>query len=84
MLGVRPEDAQVVINSVEEVNLSAPIYSAELTGESTLVSVRAGDTLLTMRADKNFAGDFDQIVGVRIRPERAFLFDRESRNRVDF
>jgi multiple sugar transport system ATP-binding protein len=84
VLGVRPEDAQVVINSAEEANLSAPIYSAELTGESTLVSVRAGDTLLTMRADKNFAGDFDQIVGVRIRPERAFLFDRESRNRVDF
>jgi multiple sugar transport system ATP-binding protein len=84
VLGVRPEDAQVVINSTEQANLSAPIYSAELTGESTLVSVRAGDTLLTMRADKDFAGDFDQIVGVRIRPERAFLFDRESRNRVDF
>src|SRR5215510_9041232 len=29
VLGVRPEDAQVVIDSAEEANLSAPIYSAE-------------------------------------------------------
>jgi multiple sugar transport system ATP-binding protein len=84
VLGIRPEDALVLVDPSEEVNLTAPIYSAELTGDSTLISVRAGDVLLTVRADKNFVGDFDQVVGVQIRPERVFLFDRESGHRVDF
>jgi len=84
VMGVRPEDVQVLAGNHGDANATAPIYSVELTGESTLVSVRAGDHLLTMRADKNFAGDFDQMVGVRIAPDRVFLFDRESENRVDF
>ena len=82
MLGVRPEDVQVVGAKDAGANLAAPIYSVELTGESTLVSVHAGDRLLTMRADKNFAGDFDQMIGVRTTPERLFLFDRASERRI--
>jgi multiple sugar transport system ATP-binding protein len=83
VLGARPEDVSVVGANADSANLTAPIYSVELTGESTLVSVHAGDRLLTMRADKNFVGDFDQPIGVHVVPERAFLFDRESQNRVD-
>jgi multiple sugar transport system ATP-binding protein len=84
VMGVRPEDAQVLGGRSDTANVAAPIYSVELTGESTLVSVRVGDHLLTVRADKNFVGDFDQIVSVRIAPERVFLFDAESGKRVDF
>jgi multiple sugar transport system ATP-binding protein len=83
VLGVRPEDIHVVAPGAETANLTAPIYSVELTGESTFVSVHAGDHLITMRADKNFTGTFDQPIGVNIPPDRAFLFDRESQNRVD-
>jgi multiple sugar transport system ATP-binding protein len=83
VLGARPEDIHVVAPGAETANLTAPIYSVELTGESTFVSVHAGDRLLTMRADKNFTGTFDQPIGVNIPTERAFLFDRESQNRVD-
>ncbi len=84
VLGVRPEDLHVVGASEPGVHLVAPIYSVELTGESTLVSVHAGDGLLTMRADKNFAGDFDQMIGVKASPDRVFLFDQQTDNRVDF
>jgi multiple sugar transport system ATP-binding protein len=84
VMGVRPEDVQVLVGSKDGANVTAPIYSVELTGDSTLVSVRVGDRLLTMRADKNFVGDFDQTVGVRIASERVFLFDGESGKRVDF
>jgi multiple sugar transport system ATP-binding protein len=84
VLGVRPEDVKVVGPRDEEANLVAPIYSVELTGESTLVSVHAGDRLLSMRADKDYAGDFDQEVGVRVSTQRVFLFDAESQNRIDF
>jgi multiple sugar transport system ATP-binding protein len=84
VLGVRPEDAAVVAPASSGANLKAPIYSVELTGDNTLVSVSVGGGLLTMRADKNFDGTIDQEIGVRIAPQRAFLFERESQNRVDF
>jgi multiple sugar transport system ATP-binding protein len=84
VLGVRPEDLHVVGTSEPGIHLAVPIYSAELTGESTLVSVRAGHGLLTIRADKNFAGDFDQMIGVKASPDRVFLFDQQTGNRVDF
>jgi multiple sugar transport system ATP-binding protein len=84
IMGVRPEDAHVVAAKDVTANLTAPIYSVELTGESTLVSVHAGTRLFIMRADKDFAGDFDQEIGVRVTPGRTFLFDRDSQKRVDF
>jgi multiple sugar transport system ATP-binding protein len=84
VIGIRPEDLRVVDAKDETANLTAPIYSAELTGESTFVSVRVGDRLLTVRTDKSFAGDFDQIIGLKVLSERIFLFDEENRNRVDF
>jgi multiple sugar transport system ATP-binding protein len=83
VMGVRPEDAQVVAPDAPNVNLTAPIYSVEMTGESTLVTVAAGHTLLTIRADKDYAGEIDQQVGVHFLTEHAFLFDRESEDRVD-
>jgi multiple sugar transport system ATP-binding protein len=84
VLGVRPEDVHLVGPKDKSANIVAPIYSAELTGESTFVSVHAGDRLLSLRADKNFTGDFDQMIGARVSPQRVFLFDRESGKRVDF
>ena len=84
VMGVRPEDVTVLMDGSGERNLTAPVYSAELTGDSTLVSVRVGDHLLTMRTDRNFRGDFDQLIGVRIPADRVYLFDQETQNRVDF
>jgi multiple sugar transport system ATP-binding protein len=84
VMGVRPEDVHAVAAHEPGSNMTAPIYSSELTGESSLVSVQAGDRLLTMRADKNFSGTIDQPIGVKVIAERAFLFDGEGKNRVDF
>jgi multiple sugar transport system ATP-binding protein len=84
VLGVRPEDVHLAAADDKSANLVAPIYSAELTGESTFISVHVGNRLLSLRADKNFTGDFDQMIGARISPDRAFLFDRDNGRRVDF
>ncbi len=35
-----------------------------------------------MRADKNFTGDFDQEIGVRMPRDRVFLFDKATESRV--
>jgi multiple sugar transport system ATP-binding protein len=83
VLGVRPEDAHVVGADDPTANLVAPIYTIELTGESTLVSVRAGSQLISLRADKEFSGDFDQNIGVHLAPERVFLFDADTEARID-
>jgi multiple sugar transport system ATP-binding protein len=84
VLGVRPEDVHVVGAEAPDVNLVAPIYSVELTGENTLVSVRLGGQLMTLRADKTFAGQIDQEIGIKVATDRVFLFDGETQSRVDF
>jgi multiple sugar transport system ATP-binding protein len=84
VLGARPEDIHLLPAGSAKANIVAPIYSVELTGESTLVTLRVGAALLTVRADKNFVGDFDQMVAGGFAPERVFLFDRQSQDRVDF
>ncbi len=84
VLGIRSEDVAVVAPNAANANLTAPIYSVELTGESTHVTVRAGGRLMTVRADKEFAGEIDQDVGVHVAPQRAFLFDAASEKRIDF
>ncbi|MBD9375372.1 sn-glycerol-3-phosphate ABC transporter ATP-binding protein UgpC [Rhizobium sp. ARZ01] len=84
VLGVRPEDAHAVTAEKADVDLVAPIFAVELTGENTLVSVRSGGQLMTLRADKNFAGRIDQQIGVKVAIDRVFLFDGETQDRVDF
>ncbi|WP_026616504.1 ABC transporter ATP-binding protein [Ensifer aridi] len=83
VLGVRPEDIHVASAEDPDTNLVAPIYSVELTGENTLVSLQLGGQLLAVRADKNFSGQIDQRVAVRIARDRMFLFDAETERRVD-
>jgi len=84
VLGVRPEDIHATGAGGHDANLVAPIYSVELTGENTLVSLRLGAQLLTLRADKNFVGQIDQPIGIKVAADRVFLFDGESQRRVDF
>ena len=80
VLGVRPED--VTSANGDGAHFSAPIYSVELTGEATLVTVRLGEDFVAMRADKNFAGKIDDTVNVRIDSDRTFLFDAATEQRI--
>jgi multiple sugar transport system ATP-binding protein len=84
VLGVRSEDVHPTEAADADVNLVAPIYSVELTGENTLVSLRLGGQLMTLRADKNFTGQIDQQIGVKVATDRVFLFNGETQDRVDF
>jgi len=79
-LGFRAEDAAVAPSGAAEV--SAPIYSVELLGEATMVTVRAGPTLLAVKAAKDFRAEIGDPVGFAIKPEICHLFDRTSGNRL--
>ncbi len=62
--------------------MPAPIYSVELTGESTLVTVRLGGETIVVCADKDFAGEIDADVNIRIDPAKTYLFDARSEQRI--
>ena len=50
-LGFRAEDAEVVESGGQ---INASIYTMELLGEATMVSVRIGGALVSVKADKNY------------------------------
>ena len=82
VLGVRPEDMEIV--SDNNFQFEAKIYSIELTGDQTIVSLKIGSNLITMKEDKDYENELDQIVKIKLNIEKIFLFDSKSGNRINF
>ena len=79
-LGIRPEDLE--LTSAENTDCSGRVYSFELTGESTLVTVQLADDRLTIRGPNEYRVAIDETVGIRFNPEKCYLFDSESKQRI--
>ena len=80
VLGFRAEDARVV---AENGNICAPVYSVELLGDSTMVSVRIDGDLVNVKADKNYQTDIGAPVSIQIDPAQCHLFDAQTGARCD-
>ena len=78
-LGFRAEDA-VVVESGGQIN--APIYTMELLGDATMVSVRLGGALVSVKADKSFRARIDDATSIRVPIEHCHLFDTKSGARI--
>lgn len=78
-LGFRAEDAEVV---AEGGQINAPIYTMELLGDATMVSVRIGGSLVSVKADKTYRAEIDDVVSIRIPKEICHLFDASTGERV--
>jgi multiple sugar transport system ATP-binding protein len=79
-LGYRAEDAAV---AGEGGQIAAPIYSIELLGDATMVTVRvAGGALVAVRAPKDFRAAIGDAVRFAIDPSICHLFDRETGTRI--
>jgi multiple sugar transport system ATP-binding protein len=74
-LGFRAEDVQV---SAGPAQLAAPVYSMELLGDATLVSVRIGEALVSIRASKDFRVDIGALLHVAIPADKIHIFDRKT------
>ena len=74
-LGFRAEDASVTQDAGE---ISAPVYSMELLGDATLVSVRVGSALVAVRASKDFRIEIGAPIRIRIPTAAIHLFDHAS------
>jgi multiple sugar transport system ATP-binding protein len=63
--------------------VSAPIYSFELLGDATLVTVKAGGTLAAVRAGKGYRATIGEPVGIAIEATKCHLFEPESGRRIE-
>ncbi|MBL8590086.1 MAG: ABC transporter ATP-binding protein [Methylobacteriaceae bacterium] len=80
VLGVRPEDAEIV--GAGEGVLTAPVYAFELTGDSVLVTLETGARKIAARADRHFRCDIGQPVGLAVNRDRLYLFDAATEQRI--
>ncbi|MFQ6553931.1 ABC transporter ATP-binding protein [Aestuariibius insulae] len=74
-LGFRAEDASIVPDQGE---LSAPVYSLELLGDATMVTAKAGGTIISVKADKDFRAAIGDPIQARIPAEQCHLFDPQT------
>ena len=79
-LGFRAEDATVVEAGSGQMN--APVYTQELLGDATMVSVRIGGSLIAVKADKSYRSEIDANVAFNIPAEICHLFDAKSGARL--
>ncbi len=79
-LGFRAEDASLADDGQGQIN--APIYTLELLGDATMVSVRVGDALVSVKADKTFRAAIGDTVSIRIPTEICHLFNAEDGARL--
>ena len=79
-LGFRAEDATVADSRAQ---LSAPVYTLELLGDATMVTVRAGGGLVSVKAHKEFRAEIGDDVSISIPVAICHLFDSESGERIE-
>src|SRR5438093_4196080 len=89
VLGIRPQDLGVsvgtsteadgeVVSRFPSASVPAEIYTTEPLGDSTILDLKIGDTLLKALVGATFEGDTGSKVLVQFPPDRLHLFDRSS------
>ena len=74
ILGFRAEDA-----SIEKTgNFTGPIYSIELLGDSTIVTLNIKNNLLHIKTSNNFSSKIGEIVSVKIPNSLCHFFDSKT------
>ena len=79
-LGFRAEDATVTDSRKAEI--TAPIYTLELLGDATMVTVRVAGELIAVRASKDFRAAIGDPVKLSVPSHNCHLFDAETGARV--
>ena len=78
-LGFRAEDATV---SAASAQANSKVYSLELLGEATMVTMRAGGTILSVKSGKEYRTNIGDLVSANIPAEICHLFDATSGERL--
>ena len=78
-LGFRAEDATL---AGETGAIAAPIYSVELLGEATMISMRVGGELVSIKTTKDYRAEIGDAVRANISAAACHLFDRSTGQRI--
>ncbi|MBL8588215.1 MAG: sn-glycerol-3-phosphate ABC transporter ATP-binding protein UgpC [Methylobacteriaceae bacterium] len=78
-LGFRAEDAQV---SAAGGQIEAPIFTVELLGDETMVSVRCGAALAAVKAAKSYRASIGDPIAIAVPANACHLFDAASGMRL--
>ena len=78
-LGFRAEDASLVATEGEIV---APAFSTELLGDSSLVTVRVGGSLVAVKAGKEFRAEIGTPIRASVPARICHIFDCETGQRM--
>jgi multiple sugar transport system ATP-binding protein len=77
-LGFRAEDAGLA----ETGEIAAPVYTLELLGDATMVTVRAGGALVAVKAPKDFRAEIGDAIAARVPAAICHLFHPETGERL--
>ena len=80
-LGFRAEDASLAEPGQGQIN--APIYSLELLGDATMVTVRIDGKLVAVKADKSYRADIAEMVSIAVPLEICHFFDAQDGARMN-
>jgi multiple sugar transport system ATP-binding protein len=80
-LGFRAEDASLA--AADQGQISAPIYSIELLGDATMITVRIGPALVSVKADKAFRAEIGDRVDIAVPLGACHFFDAQSGERIE-
>ncbi|BAO88512.1 ABC transporter ATP-binding protein [Caballeronia cordobensis] len=75
-LGVRPEECALTRQG--EGELQGRIYSVELIGDHSLVTLHVGEQPIVVKVPNTFAGEIGGAAGVRVNRERIYFFDESG------
>ncbi|EBA13278.1 ABC transporter ATP-binding protein [Roseobacter sp. CCS2] len=78
-LGFRAEDATVAASDAE---INSAVYSLELLGEATMVTMRAGGTIVSVKSGKDYRVEIGEAVHASIPAEICHLFDQKTGERI--
>ena len=82
-LGFRAEDAALVAGDGPAAQIAAPIYSIELLGDATMITVKAGGALVAVKAPKDFRSQISAPVRIAIPAAVCHLFDATNGEGID-
>jgi len=78
-LGFRAEDATITDG---EGQIQAPVYTVELLGDATMVTVRAGSGFASVKAPKDYRVEIGEPVSIAVPMGVCHLFDASTGARL--
>ena len=82
VLGVRPEDLRVLPADTPGALFSGEVFTVELTGDSTYVTLKSGEQLVTAKEGKQFRAEVGQRLAFGTDPARCHRFDAKTELRL--